>query len=68
MSAGFRHISQGMAGVTAAPRPTLVKAACGLSAVEHDSDVATTSAPRDGAARLLNVLIFDMGDHRLRAH
>ena len=59
MSSGFRHISQGMAGATVAPRPTLVNPASGLSAGEHDRDMATTSAPR--TARVpLNSLICDI--------
>src|SRR5262245_21644275 len=45
MSSAFAQRSAGMVGVRGAPRPTLVNAAGDLSAVEHENDVATISAP-----------------------
>src|SRR5688572_24208517 len=63
MSSALRHVSQGMAGATGAPRPTLVNAAGGVSAREHERDMATTrattSAPRP-ARVALNSLICDI--------
>src|SRR5262245_20934549 len=45
MSSAFAQRSAGMVGVRGAPRPTLVNAGGDLSAVEHENDVATISAP-----------------------
>ncbi len=59
MSSAFRHISQGMAGVSGAPRPALVNWAGGVSAREHDINVArngTTSAARPTFKALIRVM------------
>ena len=62
MSSGFRHISQGMAGATGAPRPALVNATGGVSAREHDINMATDSAA-SAARPLFKALVFDIGAH-----
>ena len=65
MSSAFRHISQGMAGATGAPRPALVNSAGGVSAREHDINMATNSAA-SAARPLFKALICDMGAHHRR--
>jgi hypothetical protein len=43
MSSGFRHVSQGIAGFTGAPRPTLVNSS-GVLEVEQENEAAARSA------------------------
>jgi hypothetical protein len=64
MSAALRHVFHGMAGDTAAPRPTLVNAACWFSVVEHDSAIMETKTPRM-THRPLNSLFFSIRDPRV---
>ena len=67
MSSAFRHISQGMAGATGAPRPALVNWAGGVSAREHDINMATNSAA-SAARPIFKALICDIAaDHSLCA-
>ena len=44
MSSALRHISQGIAGFTGAPRPALGMSTGGGSVREHDINMAMTSA------------------------
>ena len=50
MSSALCHVSQGMAGATGAPRPTLVNWAGGVSLPEHEVNRIANSAA--SAARL----------------
>jgi hypothetical protein len=61
MSSGFRHVSQGMAGATGAPRPTLVNSA-GVVVREHDISVAMSNATPAKRA-VLERLVCDMAAH-----
>ncbi len=63
MSSPLRHVSQGSAGLTGAPRPALVTAAGGVSDREQDIKMATNSAT-NAARPLLATGVCDIGaDH-----
>ena len=65
MSSAFRHVSQGMAGDTGAPRPALVTAAGGVSAREQDITIAMNAAT-SATQTLRKARFSDIGaDHRL---
>src|SRR5688572_229842 len=62
MSSALLHISQGMAGVTAAPRPALVNSAGGVSPRAHDISVAANRAA-NARRPCLDALIWGMEAH-----